>query len=73
MNVGDLECIFSAKFSILINGSPKGFFPTQRGLYQGDPLPPFLFVIVGEAALSRMLEAALDASLITSFISEGVL
>ena len=38
------ECTASACFSILINGSLKGFFHAQRGLRQGDTLSPFLLV-----------------------------
>jgi hypothetical protein len=33
-------CISTARFSILINGFPSGFFASSRGLHQGDPLPP---------------------------------
>ena len=60
------ECLTSANFSILINGSPFGFFPASKGLCQGDPLSPFLIVIVGED-LRRMLHAACKANLIKGF------
>ena len=48
------------KFSVLINGSPKDFSGSSRGLRQDDPLSPLLFVIVMEA-LSRLLDGAVLA------------
>lgn len=60
------ECVSSAYLSIIVYGSRKGFFPAKRGLQQGDPLSPFLFVIVGEA-LNHMPSVAGEAELISGF------
>lgn len=54
-----MTCISTAQFSILVNGEPYGYFRGRKGLRQGDPVSPYVFVIVMEY-LSRLL-SRLDA------------
>lgn len=60
------HCISSVHFSVLVNGSPTGFFSSSCGLRQNDQLSPFLFVIVMEA-LSKMITATVDRGFLSSF------
>lgn len=60
------NCISTVRFSILVNGEPAGFFSSSRGLRQGDPLSPFLFLVVMEA-LSRLLDRAVMGGFIQGF------
>eukprot|EP00253_Pinus_taeda_P019617 PITA_19617 len=52
--------ISSTFFSILINGIPSRPFSPSRGIRQGDPLSPFLFVLMAEG-LGRLIKQALHS------------
>ena len=70
-------CIFIVRFSILINGEAFSFAPNSRGLRQGEPLSPLLFVVVMET-LSKLVintveKGFLDGFHISNPRSEGVL
>jgi len=55
------ECVLTATSFVLGNGSPTDEFPLGRGLRQGDPLSPFLFLWVAEG-LNVMMKAMVDAN-----------
>ncbi|XP_077237123.1 uncharacterized protein LOC143878767 [Tasmannia lanceolata] len=59
------QCISTPSFSILINGSPQGFFKSSNGLRQGDPLSPLLFCFVMEM-LTCLLQVYLCSGQISS-------
>ena len=50
--------------SVLVNGSPTEEFRPTRGLRQGDPLAPFLFLIVAEG-LAGLLRKAVKEDLLS--------
>eukprot|EP00253_Pinus_taeda_P035953 PITA_35953 len=53
-----MSLITSPQFSILINGIPSRPFKPSRGIRQGDPLSPFLFILMVEG-LGRHIKNAL--------------
>lgn len=67
-----MSYISSVSFTLLINGAASHFFHSERGLRQGCPLSPLLFLLVAEG-LSRFLnEAHSDGDFRGIYVSQAL-
>ena len=66
-----MECISTVSYSILVNGEPHGYIKPSRGLRQGDPLSPYLFLLCAEGLHSLIQRAKNEGALKGISISRG--
>ncbi|MCH84712.1 hypothetical protein A2U01_0005547, partial [Trifolium medium] len=58
-----MKCVTTVNFSILINGHPSQTFHPHRGIRQGNPLSPYLFILCADV-LSGLISKAQNSHLI---------
>ena len=66
-----MKCITSISYSVIINGATCGNIVPTRGLRQGDPLSPTLFLICTEGLSALINEAARNLRLTGISICRG--
>ncbi|RYR39566.1 hypothetical protein Ahy_A09g045127 isoform B [Arachis hypogaea] len=54
-----MKCVRTVKYNLLWNGSMTEEFSPKRGIRQGDPISPYLFVICMDA-LSQLIEKTVE-------------
>ena len=59
-------CISSIMYSVLVNGEPRGNIIPTRGIRQGDPLSPYLFLLCSEG-LTGLIKKAVSKNKIRGF------
>ena len=63
-----METVCTTTYLVLINGKSKGFVTPTKGIKQGDPLSPYLFLFCAEG-LSAMIRKAEEARNLQGILS----
>jgi hypothetical protein len=52
-----MRCISTVSYSILVNRQPSPYFKPHRGIRQGDPLSPYLFILCADVFSGLLTKA----------------
>jgi len=66
-----MSCIRTVSYSLLINGQPQGHIKPSRGIRQGDPLSPYIFVLCAEVLSSMLKQSSMEGLVSGVPVSRG--
>jgi len=66
-----MQCVKTVTYSFLLNGQAKGLVLPERGIRQGDPLSPYLFILCSEVLSSLCNKAQVHGSLTGLRVARG--
>jgi hypothetical protein len=52
-----MMCVCTTSYAVLLNGEPTCYIKPTRGIRQGDPLSPYLFLLCVEGLSALLREA----------------
>ena len=52
-----MQCLTTVSYSVILNGEPTGYIKPTKGIHQGDPLSPYLFLICAECLTALLRQA----------------
>jgi hypothetical protein len=52
-----MRCVSTVSFSVLVNGKPSQNFKPHRGIRQGDPLSPYIFILYADVFSSMITKS----------------
>ena len=66
-----MQCVSTVTYSIRINVKPKGHISPTRGLRQGDPLSPYLFLLCAKGLSALIKKAVAKGSMEGIFVCKN--
>lgn len=66
-----MMCISTVSYLVLINGEAKGKIIPSRGLRQGDPISPYLFLLCTEGLSAKLKKEEIEGNIMGVSIRKG--